>query len=144
MDPQNLGAIADKEPHLLAAILTVASKDEKDWWQVHEVCSSHMQQLIADLVYSGCGSTEAVEAMLILAEWVPRKAHSTPQGTPPHPQIPAFTSNPLTHLTHSWQRRGGPSSLDVCRHGHSTWLPPRYRPDRISNRERGPNSRAES
>ena len=78
MDPQNLGAIAEKEPHLLAAILTVASKDEKDWWQVHEICSSHMQQLIADLVYSGCGSVEAVEAMLILAEWVPRRAHATP------------------------------------------------------------------
>ena len=38
-----------------------------------------MQQLIADLVYSGHGSVEAVEAMLILAEWVPRKPHSTPR-----------------------------------------------------------------
>ena len=93
MDPQNLGAIADKEPHLLAAILTVASKDEKDWWQVHEVCSSHMQHLIADLVYSGCGSVEAVEAMLILAEWVPRKAHSTPQGTSTDPPTPSSLAN---------------------------------------------------
>ncbi len=78
MDPHTLGAISEKEPHLLAAILTVASKDEKDWWQVHEVCSGHMQQLIADLVFTGAGSVEAIEAMLILAEWVPRKAHSTP------------------------------------------------------------------
>lgn len=78
MDPQNLQEIARKEPHLLSAILTVASKDEKDWWQVHEICSGHMQQLIADLVYSGRGSVEAVEAMLILAEWVPRRPHSTP------------------------------------------------------------------
>ena len=60
MDPKNLSEIANKEPHLLAAILTVASKDDKDWWQVHEACSAHMQQLIADLVYSGCGSVEAV------------------------------------------------------------------------------------
>ncbi|KAM3413711.1 hypothetical protein BST61_g10402 [Cercospora zeina] len=30
MDPSNLPTIAAKEPHLLAAILTVASKDEKD------------------------------------------------------------------------------------------------------------------
>lgn len=37
-----------------------------------------MQQLMADLVYSGRGSVEAVEAMLILAEWVPRRPHSTP------------------------------------------------------------------
>ena len=78
MDYPNLGLISEKEPHLLAAILTVASKDEKDWWQTHEACSAHMQQLIADLVYSGCGSVEAVEAMLILAEWVPRRPHSTP------------------------------------------------------------------
>nr|POF13477.1 gluconolactonase [Quercus suber] len=78
LDPTNLPEIASKEPHLLAAILTVASKDEKEWWQVHETCSAHMQQLIAELVYSGCGEVEAVEAMLILAEWVPRRPHSTP------------------------------------------------------------------
>ncbi|KAK3109948.1 hypothetical protein LTR53_016266, partial [Teratosphaeriaceae sp. CCFEE 6253] len=35
-DVQNLPTIAAKEPHLLAAILTVASKDEKQWWQWHE------------------------------------------------------------------------------------------------------------
>jgi len=77
-DYRNLPAIAANEPHLLAAILTVASKDEKDWWPVHETCSAHMQQLIAELVYSGRGTVEAVEAMLILAEWVPRRPHSTP------------------------------------------------------------------
>ncbi len=38
-----------------------------------------MQSLIADLVYSGRGSVEAVEAMLILAEWVPRRPHETPR-----------------------------------------------------------------
>lgn len=77
-DPQSLPSIASKEAHLLAAILTVASKDEKDWWQLHETCSAHMQQLIAELVYSGRGTVEAVEAMLILAEWVPRRAQTTP------------------------------------------------------------------
>ncbi|KAK4613337.1 Transcriptional activator ARO80 [Fulvia fulva] len=78
MDPSNLPTIAAQEPHLLAAILTVASKDEKDWWQVHDDCSTHMQSLVASLVYSGSGSVEAVEAMLILAEWVPRRPHNTP------------------------------------------------------------------
>ncbi|KAK3652757.1 hypothetical protein LTR56_005052 [Elasticomyces elasticus] len=77
-DIQNLSIIAAKEPHLLTAILTVASKDEKMWWQWHETCSAHMMQLIAELVYSGGGTVEAVEAMLILAEWVPRRPHSTP------------------------------------------------------------------
>ncbi|KAK3724525.1 hypothetical protein LTR37_001149 [Vermiconidia calcicola] len=78
MDPQNLRMIAKEEPHLLAAILTVASRDEKEWWQVHEACSTYMQQLVGALVYSGCGSVEAVESMLILAEWVPRRTHATP------------------------------------------------------------------
>lgn len=77
-DPVNLPTIAAKEPHLLAAILTVASKDESDWISIHEACSAHMRHTIADLVYSGIGTVEAVEAMLILAEWVPRRPHSTP------------------------------------------------------------------
>ena len=77
MEPQHLPHIAAKEPNLLAAILTVASKDEKEWWQIHEVCSNHMQQLISTLVYGGGGSVEAVEALLILAEWVPR-SQTTP------------------------------------------------------------------
>ena len=38
-----------------------------------------MQHLMSDLVYSGRGSVEAIEAMLILAEWVPRRSHATPQ-----------------------------------------------------------------
>ncbi len=37
-----------------------------------------MRELIGDLVYSGRGTVEAVEAMLILAEWVPRIPHATP------------------------------------------------------------------
>lgn len=77
-DVQNLPTIAAKEPHQLSAILTVASKDEREWWQVHETCSAHMQQLVGALVSSGGGTVEAVEAMLILAEWVPRRPSSTP------------------------------------------------------------------
>ena len=36
-----------------------------------------MQQLIAGLIYRGNGTVEAVEALLILAEWVPRPPHAT-------------------------------------------------------------------
>lgn len=78
MDSTQLPKMAAKEPHLLTAICTVASKDDPAWWQIHEACSSHMQQLIASLVYCGGGTVEAVEALLILAEWVPRRPHSTP------------------------------------------------------------------
>ncbi|GAB7365072.1 hypothetical protein MBLNU230_g5853t1 [Neophaeotheca triangularis] len=73
MEPNNLQQIAKDEPHLLSAILTVASKDEKHWWQMHEVCSSHMQTLLGNLTYSGAATVEAVEATLILAEWPPRR-----------------------------------------------------------------------
>ncbi|KAK5163189.1 hypothetical protein LTR04_002691 [Oleoguttula sp. CCFEE 6159] len=76
-DTRNLPMIAKTEPHLLAAILTVASKDDAAWWQVHEACSLHMQQLVSALVYSGSGGVEAVEALLILGEWVPRRYQST-------------------------------------------------------------------
>src|SRR4051812_40615934 len=43
-----------------------------------KACSTHMQELIASVVYGGNGSVEAVEAFLILAEWVPRRPHSAP------------------------------------------------------------------
>lgn len=64
MDHNNLPTIAKQEPHLLAAICTVASKDEKDWWKMHDDCSTHMQSLVANLVYSGMGSVEAVEVRI--------------------------------------------------------------------------------
>lgn len=37
LDPRQLPTIAAEEPHLLAAICTIASKDEGTWWNVHEV-----------------------------------------------------------------------------------------------------------
>lgn len=61
MDPNNLPTSARDEKHLLAAILTVASKDQTDWQTVHDICSAQMQSLVASLVYSGSGSVEAVE-----------------------------------------------------------------------------------
>lgn len=38
MDPRRLATTAAEEPHMLAAICTIASKDEGGWWNVHEVC----------------------------------------------------------------------------------------------------------
>lgn len=37
MDPRQLATFAADEPHLLAAICTIASKDEGQWWHLHEV-----------------------------------------------------------------------------------------------------------
>ncbi|KAH0277127.1 hypothetical protein KCU91_g3395, partial [Aureobasidium melanogenum] len=75
-ETENLAAIAVHEPYLLAAVCTIASKDEPAWWDTHEACSTHMQQLIAELMYGGIATLGAVEALLVLAEWVPRPPQS--------------------------------------------------------------------
>lgn len=68
----------DKEPHLLTAVLTVASKDEPSWAAIHEACSKHMEALISKLIYRGSTTVGAVEALLILAEWAPQRFQETP------------------------------------------------------------------
>jgi hypothetical protein len=66
------------EPHLLTAILTVASKNELSFAALHAALSGHMESLISSLIYTGSISVGAVEALLILAEWAPRRLESTP------------------------------------------------------------------
>ncbi|OIW22741.1 hypothetical protein CONLIGDRAFT_694561 [Coniochaeta ligniaria NRRL 30616] len=68
----------DKEPHLLTAVLTVASKDEPSWAGIHEACSKHMETLISKLMYRGSTTVGAVEALLILAEWAPQRLQENP------------------------------------------------------------------
>lgn len=74
--PSNFQLMAKSEPHLLTAILMVASKDETHFSQVHAECSAHMQRLLSTVICQGAGDTETVEALLILAEWVPQRLHS--------------------------------------------------------------------
>lgn len=69
--PANLANTIVKEPHLLTAVLVIASKDLLDEPRIYEVCSEHMQKLVSILVAGGSGDVEAVEAMLLLAEWAP-------------------------------------------------------------------------
>ena len=59
--------MASSEPHLFAAILTIASADVDT--HVHSTCSDHVQAQVANLMYGGDGDIEAVEALLILSEW---------------------------------------------------------------------------
>lgn len=68
----------DTEPHLLTAVLTVASKDEPPWAGIHEACSKHMESLISKLIYGGSTTVGAVEALLILAEWAPQRLQEKP------------------------------------------------------------------
>lgn len=64
---------AEKEPHLLTAILTVASKDDPSWFRVYDACSRHIESFMSTLIYAGSNSVGSVEALLILAEWAPQR-----------------------------------------------------------------------
>ncbi|KAL3951861.1 hypothetical protein ACCO45_013578 [Purpureocillium lilacinum] len=72
-DGRPLAEWADKEPYLLTAILTVASKDDSSWYRVYEACSRYMETLVSRLIYSGSSNIGSVEALLILAEWTPQR-----------------------------------------------------------------------
>lgn len=76
--PGNVLILAEREPHLLTAILTVASKEDPAWSSVHEACSRHMEVLVAQVIYKGSTTVGAVEALLILAEWTPHRLQESP------------------------------------------------------------------
>jgi hypothetical protein len=59
--------LSKAEPHLFSAILTVASKDNE---RVHQVCYDHMQHLISMIMAGADADVEAVQALLLLSQWV--------------------------------------------------------------------------
>ncbi|KAF2157506.1 hypothetical protein K461DRAFT_273688 [Myriangium duriaei CBS 260.36] len=71
LNPANLSQTIVQEPHLLTAIMVIASKDLVDEPRVFTSCSEHMQKLVSALAAGGPGNVEAVEALLLLAEWTP-------------------------------------------------------------------------
>jgi hypothetical protein len=76
LDTTNLVNSAKNEPHLLTAMLVIASKDLMEEPHVFEACSAHMQTLVSSLVAGGSGGVEAVESLLLLAEWTPYTSRS--------------------------------------------------------------------
>ncbi|KAF2124253.1 hypothetical protein P153DRAFT_379767 [Dothidotthia symphoricarpi CBS 119687] len=70
-DTSRLADMVKKEPHLLTAILLVASKDLVEEPHIYEACSEHMKSLVSNLAAGGDADIEAVEALLLLAEWAP-------------------------------------------------------------------------
>ncbi|KAF2162787.1 hypothetical protein M409DRAFT_26642 [Zasmidium cellare ATCC 36951] len=76
LDAVNLSKTARDEPHLLTAILVVASRDLTDEPNVFVACSEHMRSLVSSLAAGGPGNVEAVEALLLLAEWTPYTSRS--------------------------------------------------------------------
>ncbi|KAI5362464.1 hypothetical protein Slin15195_G061210 [Septoria linicola] len=76
LDAVNLSKTARDEPHLLTAILVIASRDLTDEPNVSIACSEHMRALVSALAAGGSGQVEAVEALLVLAEWTPYTSRS--------------------------------------------------------------------
>ncbi|KAK2807740.1 hypothetical protein FQN49_008777, partial [Arthroderma sp. PD_2] len=71
-EPAHLDQFASEEKHLLTAVLTVASKDLSSMPHVHQGCSKYMLELISGVAAGADCDVEAVEALLLLAEWEPQ------------------------------------------------------------------------
>jgi hypothetical protein len=67
-----LDAFATNEKHLLTAVLTIASKDLVDQPEIHEYCSKYMHELVSDIAMGAECDVEAIESLLLLAEWEPQ------------------------------------------------------------------------
>ena len=76
LDAVNLSKTASEEPHLLTAILVIASRDLTEEPSIFLACSEHMRSLVSALAAGGPGNVEAVEALLLLAEWTPYTSRS--------------------------------------------------------------------
>ncbi|EMC94185.1 hypothetical protein BAUCODRAFT_43357, partial [Baudoinia panamericana UAMH 10762] len=71
LDTADLGRTARDEKHLLTAILVIASRDLVEEPGVFVACSEYMRTLVSALAAGGPANVEAVEALLLLAEWTP-------------------------------------------------------------------------
>ncbi|WPH05075.1 Hypothetical protein R9X50_00797400 [Acrodontium crateriforme] len=76
LDAGNLAKTALEEHHLLTAILVIASRDLTDEPNIFAACAEHMRMLVSALAAGGPGNVEAVEALLLLAEWTPYTSRS--------------------------------------------------------------------
>lgn len=76
LDAGNLAKTSQDEPHLLTAILVVAARDLTDTPGIFTTCAEHMRSLVSALAAGGAGNVEAVEALLVLAEWTPYTSRS--------------------------------------------------------------------
>ncbi|KAI9739294.1 MAG: hypothetical protein M1834_007507 [Cirrosporium novae-zelandiae] len=72
LDPSNLGIFVVEEPHLLTAIITIASTTLVEYPYIHRACSKYMHELISEIAAGKECDVEAVEALLLLAEWEPQ------------------------------------------------------------------------
>ncbi|KIW18964.1 hypothetical protein PV08_03253 [Exophiala spinifera] len=71
-DPAQLDIFAANDKHLLTAVLTISSKDLVEQPHIHLCCSRYMHDLISGIAAGHDCDVEAVEALLLLAEWEPQ------------------------------------------------------------------------
>ena len=70
-DATAIDSFAINEKHLLTAVLTISSKDLIEQPNIHMCCSRYMHDLISGIAAGHDCDVEAVEALLLLAEWEP-------------------------------------------------------------------------
>lgn len=75
-DPKCLQYMCTNEPHLLTAMITVAARDLPQPDNILHTCSSYMHQLVSEIIAGKKCDVEAVEALLLLAEWEPQDSLS--------------------------------------------------------------------
>ena len=75
-EPESLQYMATYEPHLLTAIITVAARDLPQGESILRTCSHYMHQLVSEISAGKRCDVEAVEALLLLAEWEPQDSLS--------------------------------------------------------------------
>ena len=75
----NIAKTAVEEPFLLTAILTIASKHECSWMQVHYHCWDYMKELLLEVLLAlpWTHRVGSVEGLLLLADWLPDSAFDT-------------------------------------------------------------------
>ncbi|KAJ9616863.1 hypothetical protein H2200_000583 [Cladophialophora chaetospira] len=71
-DPAQLDVFAVNDKHLLTAVITISSKDLIEQPNIHTCCSRYMHDLISGIAGGHDCEVEAVEALLLLAEWEPQ------------------------------------------------------------------------
>ena len=72
LEPEDIWAIARREPFLLTAILTIASKDDPNVEQTHQYCWDSLRKHMLDILMAVPSTLNvgSVEGLLLLAEWV--------------------------------------------------------------------------
>lgn len=91
--------IARREPFLLTAILTIASKDDPNVEQTHQHCWDSLRKHMLDVLMAV--PVSSVEGLLLLAEWVqyPLSSTTIPAHTMPNQNISVVEDNMAWSLT---------------------------------------------